>query len=36
LHLQLLPLPATGTKQQKDWLEIMMEKLEEHHHLSAA
>lgn len=26
----------TGTKQQKDWLEIMMEKLEDQHHLSAA
>jgi hypothetical protein len=26
----------TGTKQEKDWLKILMEKLENHDHLLAA
>jgi hypothetical protein len=26
----------TGTKQEKDWLEMLLEKVEEHNHLSAA
>jgi len=26
----------TGTKQDKDWLEMLLEKVEEHNHLSAA
>jgi hypothetical protein len=26
----------TGTKQEKDWLEMLMEKVKEHEHLSAA